>query len=291
MKSKIENKKEASSLLISKSETKEKLKKRLEEGIEIKNTAVQSEQELDVVRQKYKKWSDFNVELLSRIFNNESIAIEYESSFGSSRVVPDPLFGNPFPTLYENFQNGISAKINELESIIERLELIPEITKIQSPESGSELMKKFNSHKVFIVHGHDEEAKQSVARVIEKLGLEAIILHERPNKGRTIVSKFEDYSDVGFVVVLLTPDDVGASKDTKENLNDRPRQNAIFELGFFIGRLGSERVCAIRKGELELPSDYQGVLFIDMDPNRSWTFSLARELKDVGFKIDLNKLA
>lgn len=50
---------------------------------------------------------------------------------------------------------------------------------------------------IFIVHGHDGELKQSVARVIEKQGLEAIILSEQANKGRTIIEKFEKNSDVG----------------------------------------------------------------------------------------------
>ena len=72
--------------------------------------------------------------------------------------------------------------------------------------------------KVFIVHGHDEEAKESVARCVEKLGLEAVILHERPNRGRTIIEKFEGHADVAFVVVLLTPDDIGAEKDNANAL-------------------------------------------------------------------------
>jgi len=72
------------------------------------------------------------------------------------------------------------------------------------------------SQKVFVVHGHDGEAKESVARCLEKLGLTAVILHEQPNQGRTIIEKFEDYADVGYAVVLLTPDDVGASKSQKD---------------------------------------------------------------------------
>ena len=43
-------------------------------------------------------------------------------------------------------------------------------------------------NKIFIVHGHDE-LKQSVARIIEKQGIEAIILSEQANKGCTIIEK------------------------------------------------------------------------------------------------------
>jgi hypothetical protein len=78
--------------------------------------------------------------------------------------------------------------------------------------------------KVFIVHGHDEAARETVARFVEKLGFEAIILHERPNKGRTIITKFrEEAANVGFAVVLMTPDDVGRAKDAAE-LKPRARQ-------------------------------------------------------------------
>ncbi|MEE8356570.1 MAG: nucleotide-binding protein, partial [Anaerolineales bacterium] len=103
-----------------------------------------------------------------------------------------------------------------------------------------------DSKKIFIVHGRDEEAKDSLARFLEKLGLEVIILHEQPNQGRTIIEKFEDYSDVGFAVVLLTPDDIGGRANDLELL-PRARQNVVFELGFFIGALGRERVCALHK--------------------------------------------
>jgi predicted nucleotide-binding protein len=144
------------------------------------------------------------------------------------------------------------------------------------------------SNRVFVVHGHDEEAKQSVARCIEKLGLKAIILHEQPNQGRTVIEKFEDYSDVGFVVVLLTPDDIGARKG--EEPQPRARQNVILELGFFIGRLGRRRVCALHKGDVEIPSDITGVLWIPIDSADAWHLALAREMKAAGLEVDLNRL-
>jgi len=121
------------------------------------------------------------------------------------------------------------------------------------------------TNKVFIVHGHDSATKESVARYIEKIGLDPIILHEQPNGGKTIIEKFEVYSDVGFAVILLTPDDVGCAKDNKANLKTRARQNVIMELGYFLGRLGRERVCALYKEGVEIPSDYQGVLYTEYD--------------------------
>jgi predicted nucleotide-binding protein len=144
--------------------------------------------------------------------------------------------------------------------------------------------------KVFIVHGHDEEAKESAARCVEKLGLEAVILHEQPNRGRTVIEKFEGNADVAFVVVLLTPDDIGGEKDNINELRPRARQNVILELGFFIGQLGRERVCALHKGSVEIPSDISGVLWVPLDPNGAWRISLAKEMKAAGLQVDLNRL-
>lgn len=148
-----------------------------------------------------------------------------------------------------------------------------------------------NTKKVFIVHGHDDALKNAVARLVDRLGLESIILHEQPNKGRTIIEKFLAYSDVGFAIVLLTPDDVGgAAKATKESLLPRARQNVILELGFFLGRLGRERVAALYTPSVEMPSDYTGVLFVPYDDRGVWSLHLAKEIKAAGLPADLNKI-
>lgn len=140
------------------------------------------------------------------------------------------------------------------------------------------------SGKVFVVHGHDQGAKESVARFLEQLGLEVIILHEQPNSGKTVIEKFESYSDVGFAVVLLTPDDETVSG------GKRARQNVILELGYFIGSLGRGKVCALRKGDVEVPSDILGVLWTDFDDNSDWRISLGQELQAAGHSIDWNKV-
>ena len=149
--------------------------------------------------------------------------------------------------------------------------------------------KKYCKTDIFVVHGHDEAAKESLARFIEKLDLKPIILHENPNEGRTIIEKFEEHSDVGFAVVLMTPDDVGASVDNKDNLEHRARQNVIFELGFFLGKLGRRKVCVLYK-DVKIPSDCKGVLYIPMDKQGGWQLKLAKEINAAGIKVDLNKL-
>jgi predicted nucleotide-binding protein len=139
------------------------------------------------------------------------------------------------------------------------------------------------------VHGHDGEAKEAIARFIsEKLDLKPVILHERPNKGRTVITKFrEEAGGVGFAVVLMTADDLGKSKAATE-LTLRARQNVVFELGFFIGALGPERVAAVVKGDIERPSDFDGVGYISFD-KEDWRMKLGQELQHAGYKIDWNK--
>lgn len=144
--------------------------------------------------------------------------------------------------------------------------------------------------KVFLVHGHNESIRETVARFLEKLKLTPVILHEQPNKGRTIIEKFIDYSDVAFAVVLLTADDRGAGNSTVNDqlLSPRARQNVILELGFFLGKLGREQVCSLYEDGVEIPSDYQGVLFLKLDKDGAWRLRLAKELKEAGLPIDLN---
>ena len=147
------------------------------------------------------------------------------------------------------------------------------------------------SKKVFVVHGRNETYREAVARLLEKLELQPIILHELANKGRTIIEKFLDHSDVSFAVVLLTADDRGGlASDPPDSYLPRARQNVLLELGFFLGKLGRDRVCALYQGNVEIPSDYQGVLFIKLDEDNSWMLRLAKEIKSSGIPVDLNRL-
>jgi predicted nucleotide-binding protein len=143
--------------------------------------------------------------------------------------------------------------------------------------------------KIFLAHGRDNGAKQDVARYLERLGLEPVILHERPNAGRTLISKFrEESADVVFAVVLMTPDDCGGLNGTSTT-RPRARQNVVFELGFFLGKLGPERVCALVGGDMEKPSDFEAVVYIEYGHGTSWQLELARELRAAGIPFDHSK--
>lgn len=147
----------------------------------------------------------------------------------------------------------------------------------------------FDLTQVFIVHGHDGEAKERTARFVEKLGFEAIILHEQASRGRTIIEKIEKYSNVGFAIVLYTPDDLGSVKAAAEKgeLMPRARQNVVFEHGYLIGKLGRESVVPLVAGHIELPNDISGMVYIS---DKDWQVDIAKEMKDAGYEIDFNKL-
>lgn len=191
------------------------------------------------------------------------------------------------------FYHSSGKIINYIHNMVRNL-IIPFVRDykqyIQSNGSTKlEVILPVSNNKIFIVHGHDHGALQNVARYLEKNAFQAIILHEQANSGRTIIEKIELNSDVGFAIVLLTPDDMGKSL-SETDYRPRARQNVILELGYFIGKLGRERVCALKTAELEIPSDYVGVVWTEMDKHEAWKFHLAKELKAAGYHIDMNKI-
>lgn len=143
-----------------------------------------------------------------------------------------------------------------------------------------------NRSKIFIVHGHDGELKHSVARIVEKQGLTAVILSEQPNCGATVIEKIEKNCDVGAAICLFTADDKCVN-DKDESCTMRARQNVVFEAGYFIGKLGRTNVIILADKGIEMPSDLGGVVYTD---TANWEFSLCAELKKMGFAIDLNRL-
>lgn len=189
-------------------------------------------------------------------------------------------------------RSGFDNKIKLLNSCIEQLEtdisLREEVKK--TPASSERVSLPDNPTRVFVVHGHNHGVKEGAARFLEKLGLDPVVLHEKPNAGRTIIEKFSDYADVHFAVVLLTGDDVGRPRAAKTEPSLRARQNVILELGYFLGRLGRARVCALYEAGVEVPSDYSGVLFVELDAAERWKFDLVRELLAAGFDVDANRI-
>ena len=149
-------------------------------------------------------------------------------------------------------------------------------------------MNAKNRRNVFISHGHDKEVITTVAKFVETLGLKVTVLDEQLKKGQTIIDKFEEQADeAGFAIVLLTPDDVGSSKATGKR-KPRAHQNVIFELGYLLGGLGRQRVCALYKEGVELPSSIRDVAYVPMDSAEDWKLKLSQGMRKVGLPVDMN---
>lgn len=218
---------------------------------------------------------------------------DHEQTLGLTILLLDKLAANPRYATdfgYHYFYSSSNKIISGIHSLTSQL-IIPFIRDykayVEAHGNTTPKLKLPKSKKIFIVHGHDEGARETVARFLERLGFEPIILHEQANRGRTVMEKVEANSDVGFSVVLLTPDDEGCAKG--ETPTPRVRQNVLLELGYFLGFLGRENVCALKKGNVEIPSDFAGVVWESMEGN-GWQLALARELKAVGHEVDLNKV-
>lgn len=159
---------------------------------------------------------------------------------------------------------------------------------------------------VFIVHGQDHEPMKELKEFLKEIGFNPIVLHEQASGSRTIIEQLEKYSKVGYAFVILTPDDWGGNKDDFLSVLDgiasgytdledafhdrefryRARQNVILEFGYFIGKLGRDKVCCLLKGNVEKPSDMHGIIHIPFkDSVKKAQYKIIKELKAVGFKI------
>ena len=258
----------------------ERLRKALDQIPELK--------QLQRASPEFQKWRRNTQVAITNAFGNDSqhIADFNKISFSLSvftSVTPESQFQRAYV-------RGLESAESVLQSMIEEIE---EYWKDESPTPVSSIIDgngQVDTKEVFIVHGRDNEAKETVARFLTDLALKPLILHEKPNQGSTIIEKFERHAQPAFAVVLLTPDDVGALQGDENNLKPRARQNVIFELGFFIGRLGRERVCALTKGDVEIPSDYEGVVYIPLDGAGGWKMKLGQELKAAGLDFNADRL-
>lgn len=166
--------------------------------------------------------------------------------------------------------------------------IVPAVMAIQGADAPANLPvtdgTRFNKEQVFIVHGHDEHAKNDAKAHIEAIGKQPIILHLQASQGRTIIEKIDHYSNVGFAVVLYTECDIGAKRNSL-GYRWRARQNVVFEHGYLIGKLGRSRVVALLKGDVEQPNDISGVIYIPMDNDGRWKTELNKEMTAAGYEL------
>lgn len=228
--------------------------------------------------------------MLKQSFNNEFNEYKkYDAAAGDYIGITQ--LGQRRGTLHAQelkyFKKRVEVKITNLNNLKTKTKLL----KSSENELPAEIMEteKIANNNIFIVHGHDDKTKSKIARTLEKLGLNPIILHEQPNSGQTVIEKFENNSDVGFAVILLTCDDLGKTKTDSED-SYRARQNVILEMGYFIGTLGRNRVFPLYESGVELPSDLSGIVYNPLDNGGKWKFDLVKELKAVNYDIDANKI-
>jgi hypothetical protein len=275
-------------LLVNMEVAERKIQERINKGQTFLNRQIDSDDELEIAGKEVNNWSRYNIDLLIRLFDDLSLKDEYQN-FHYSKLTFDEIdgmdamgWGVPdLDYLVVEYKKDMVGSIKSLEGIRDRLELFSEL---DPPE------RTFGD-KIFIVHGHDETAKHKIARFISDLDLSATILDEQPSRGQTIIDKFEEHADeAGFAIVLLTADDVGASKDRTDGLKPRARQNVIMELGYFLCGLGRDRVRILYEEGVELPSDIYGISYVPMDKRGAWKLDLAQEMASVGITVDMNKL-
>ena len=211
--------------------------------------------------------------------DSDMSGIELAEKFGSESLPIIILTGG---------QSSVKAVKRALERDVRRNS--PAVAFVEKSDGAKVLLEavaKAFVPRIFVAHGHDLKAKESVVELLREGGLRAIVLQEEAGATRTIIEKFDEHSRVHFAIVLLTADDVGGRREKTPKLRPRARQNVIFELGFFLGKLGRDRVVALYKEDrekIELPSDFEGVQYTPMDPGGNWGLGLIKELRKAGIK-------
>jgi predicted nucleotide-binding protein len=222
---------------------------------------------------------------------------------GKTEVVLRTIFGQKAP-LYKRFENvryspslyysgmdttgyrpaGVREVISILNSAKVELELAAEVEEVVADTGDSGEVAP--GGRVFIVHGHDNERKLDLARFLKNLTAhEPTILHEQPNKGRTLIEKFEQSAGAtGYAVILMTADDLGRAKDDSQE-KPRGRQNVVFEMGFFFGSFGRERTAVLYDDDIESVGDISGLVYISLDDAGGWKAKLATEIEAAGITV------
>jgi len=350
-------------LLVPREEAIRKIKEQKETGRYIRDQRLFSMADLESAQEKRTKWMEDNIKLFARLVNNPPFEDEH-----NMRATLDMDGAITFTLKEKYFRDDMNDQIGRLESFLEHLKLMPEMTAEELTEQrlvqGSvkeEQTKEMQSMEVqlrealaselkppkelpkekplieklpkeeplkeeplkeeplkeapprreqpreelpptmmlnqtqssggniLLIHGRDEATKESLLEFLERLGLRPLVLHEQPDGGKSMMEKFGESPDVHFAIILLTPDDVASPRNKPKERQARVGQNVIFEFGYFWGKLGRGRVCALYKEGVEIPSDYSGTVCIPMDSRGGWRLLIAKEIKQAGMEIDLNK--
>lgn len=276
-------------LKVSRTRAEEVINRHLGEGqtLLIDADPVATSEDFSVWDERRDRWVKLTEQALKTLFSND----EPVNEFGMACSIPFVMGEENLVQEFNWKKEAVDQGNRTLRSLHERLEYIDSPDDAAQP-SDTRPGTGSTEGKIFIVHGHDNRLKESVARLLDKTGDSNVtILHEQPNEGLTIIEKFEEHASTSdFAVVLLTGDDLGGPVGGDQSTQrPRGRQNVVFELGYFIGRISRSRVAVLYEEGVELPSDYAGVVYIKIDDG-GWRYTLLRELQVAGLDFDLNKV-
>lgn len=247
-----------------------------EEGYEVTpaNTFLRAEETLETRSEEFDV-AILDIRLKDENNPNDRSGIQLARRFG----------GDSLPVIILTKLEGKEEIKLALETDGHRPPAVAYVEKSEGAEALLDAVRKAFRPKVFVAHGHDKGAKDAVVFFLRDGYLRPVVLQAEAGAGQTTIEKFEKHSNVQYAVVLVTPDDVGANKTAKSKLRPRARQNVIFELGYFLGKLGRQRVSVLYKNanrtKIEIPSNYKGVQFVLMDEGEAWKGKLNREMKKV----------
>lgn len=276
-------------LAMPRNEAKARLQERIEKGLELKQNPVKTIESYEVLTNSYSKWNSFNSTLLKTVFTTDEMAKEYDYSAIGFMSMREPSLVEKIAEVHKN----IEKKIHRIDSIIERLELIPTLSIAKGVGHLQESsFSAPQTKKVFVVHGRDEIAKTNLEVFLHEIGLDPIVLHRQADEGMTVIEKFEKHSDVGYAFIILTPDEVAylaaeeSKTDSERTKEFRSRANVIFEFGYFVGKLGRSRVCCLYTGDVTLPSDVSGMIYKRYEKSiEEVAYSVIKDLKASGYAV------
>jgi predicted nucleotide-binding protein len=257
------------------------LDERLELGGELAKRRVDSETTYKSWSRDITTWDEYNKSWIER-FIGPTISAEY------ARRGPRIYAATTWEQWARDQSDELSLYMRRLESVRARLELwVDDATEMAGRQEPN--MKG----PIFVVHGHDEAVLHTAVRLVEKTtDRKVIVLREQPNSGRALIEKFEELaSSAAFAILLVTGDDIGGPKTAAMgDLRERARQNVVFELGFFFGKLGRVRVAVLLSEGVEKPSDIEGLVYNAIDTNGAWKTSLVKEFEAAGIGVDYSQI-
>jgi predicted nucleotide-binding protein len=268
-------------LRIPRAQAESKIAERIAAGGELVGAQPATTMELDSLAHKVERWRDFNRTWLDKNLGGEA-ADEYRAA---STHVYGYGWAHDAGTNLKYLRDEIASEVSKLESIKDRLDIWAAEADVVPADPPDQVLL---AAPIFIVHGSDTLRAESVAHTVGRAtGRETIILRDQPSGGRTLIEKFEHHAaEVSYAIIVLTADDRGGRKD-EDDTRPRGRQNVIFEMGYFYGLIGRDRVSVLLQPGVEEPSDMNGIVYIAFDDNGPWKTELFRELRHAGFNINL----